>query len=180
MPSARLKLVKLAAPSAAASLSPFGRKKNTCASSCFAHPVNSSILECDSANTARGGEAGSKHAERLALAALDFASIDFATIDFAAIDRIPLPPQLHYFSKKSNWLCHYRRWLKQSKAVWLQRLHRQHSIFDFFTAEQALGRGKPHKAANTRASKPPSNQKLKNATLEAYGARAGTFKSKGC
>jgi hypothetical protein len=170
MPSARLKLVKLAAPSAAASLSPFGRKNSTCASSCFAHPVNSSILECDGANTARGGEAGSKPAERLALAALDF----------AAIDRIPLPPQLHYFSKKSNWLCHYRRWLKQSKAVWLQRLHRQHSIFDFFTAQQALGRGKPHKAADARVSKPPSKQKLKNATLEAYGARAGTFKSKGC
>jgi hypothetical protein len=166
MPSARLKLVKLAAPSAAASLSPFG-SKNTCASSSFVYPVNSSILECgdvDSANTGRGGEAGSKHAERLARAALDVAALDVATLD-----RIPLPPQLHYFSKKSNWLCHYRRWLKQSKAVWLQRLHRQHSIFDFFTA---------HRAANARASKPPSKQKLKNATLEAYGARAGTFKSK--
>jgi hypothetical protein len=78
-------------------------------------------------------------------------------------------------------MCHYRRWLKNSKAVWMQRLQRQHSILHFFTAEHRRGRSALQAPANARALRPAaSKRKLKNATLEAYGARAGTFKTPRC
>jgi hypothetical protein len=159
MPSARLKLVKLAAPSAAASSLPFCNS-STCAQ--ITNREKSISLACEGFDFGKRWETGSEGANSL------------------AVSPVPLPPQLHHFSSKAKWMCHYRRWLKNSKAVWMQRLQRQHSILHFFSAEHRQWRSSPRKSATVRATKPASNRKLKNATLEVYGARAGTFKTPRC
>ena len=165
MPSARLKLVKLAAPSAAASSSPFC---SNITRACFANPVESARLECEVIDSGKCMET------------INECSVQPRELAVAAFHHIPLPPQLHHFSSKSNWLCHYRRWLKNSKAVWLQRLQHQRSILQFFRVERS-GRSRPRHAPRSRASNPQPKRALKNSTLEVYGARAGTFKApRGC
>ena len=161
MPSARLKLVKLAAPSAAAaSLSPFC-SSNPRACIVVLHQgmsLQSDIFESDDCR--RAGSCSSSH------------------LTTAPFCNIALPPQRHHFSNKCHWLRNYRRWLKSSKAIWFQRLHRQHSILQFFASQPRRGPHHALVAAPKRAAEQVgSRNKLKNATLEAYGARAGSFKT---
>ena len=156
MPSSRLKLVKVAPPSAAASSSPFCSKKHrSCA---FVAGKNNTGFEC----------VGDEYFK------FSVGSGAASQLPPPPHRLIPLPPQLHHFASRTNWLVHYRRWLKNSKAVWLQRLHRQHSILNFFVADARRVRREPSRSSLARKAAP--KQKLKNATLEAYGARAGTFK----
>jgi hypothetical protein len=159
MPSARLKLVKLAA---AASSSPFC---SNITRTCFANPVKNARLGCEVFESGKCNETISE------------CSVQPRELAVAALHQIPLPPQLHHFSSKSNWLCHYRRWLKNSKAVWLQRLQHQRSILQFFSVERCAG---PRRAPRSRASNPQPKPALKNSTLEVYGARAATFKAPRC
>jgi hypothetical protein len=167
MPSARLKLVKVEAPLASSSSSPFGKKslRATVVSS------SNSVIECSvSVNKESCSGSSDSHADTSMPA---HGQIELPPKRHHG--QILLPPQLHHFSRKSTWLCHYRQWLKSSKAIWLQRLQRQHSILQFFAADRGHALAKPRKAA---PAKPPS--KLKNTTLEAFGARAGTFKVSRC
>jgi len=162
MPSARLKLVKVEAPLASSSSSPFG--KNSLRATVFS---SNSVIECSvNKNSCRGSS--NSHTSMPAHGQIELPPKRHH-------GQILLPPQLHHFSRKSTWLCHYRQWLKSSKAIWLQRLQRQHSILQFFAADRGHALAKPRKAA---PAKPTS--KLKNTTLEAYGARAGTFKVSRC
>ncbi len=160
MPSARLKLVKL---SAAAPSSPFCSKTTR---TCFAIPVKSARLGCAVFESAKCNEPISECSVQPRELAVS-----------APLYHIPLPPQLHHFSSKSNWQCHYRRWLKNSKAVWLQRLQHQRSILQFFSVERCA---RPRHPPRSRASNPQPKPALKNSTLEAYGARAATFKAPRC
>jgi hypothetical protein len=150
-------LVKLATPSAAVSSSPFCSNNQRA----FTADLSNSVSEVFKSGDCL--EASSCIASRCAVAPLCI---------------IPLPPQRHHFSKKSDWYSHYCRWLKSSKAIWLQRLQNQHSILHFF----AVKRHGPNRrqASAARGSKAPPQTKLKNATLEAYGARAGSFKPARC
>ena len=156
MPSARLKLVKLATPSAAVSSSPF------CSNNQRAFTVDSRNIVSETFKSGDCLEASSCIASRAV----------------APLCIILLPPQRHHFSKKSDWFSHYRRWLKNSKAIWLQRLQNQHSILHFFAAKRR-GPNRPQASA-ARGSKAQPQTKLKNTTLEAYGARAGSFKPARC
>jgi hypothetical protein len=163
MPSARLKLVKLAAPSASAATSPFcSNKPDTCALN-FKRSIVLSSDFCESGDCQEAVSCSSSH------------------VAADSLRSVPLPPQRHHFSKKSDWMCNYRRWLKKSKAIWFQRLHNQQSILQFFTSGPPPGPTRPRAFATKRvATNARSQIKLKNSTLEAYGARAGSFKTSRC
>lgn len=160
MPSARLKLVKFRKPHTSTSCSPFC--SNDARVSCD-FVDKRALLRCR-------GEA---------FAVRSCSSCDNVTDSATPRPSFPIlpPPQLHHFSKKSIWLLHYRRWLRNSKAVWMQRLHHQMSILHFFPSEPRRAPTRPTATA-PRKFQAPLKAKLVNASLEMYGARAATFSSK--
>lgn len=152
MPSARLKLVKSATPSTALPSSFCSDNARTCTIDIH------------------------KTHERISLENVSFESAHCREAGSCSLAAVQQPPQRHHFSKNSDWLCYYRRWLKNSKAIWLQRLHGQHSILHFFASEPRRHSIRPR----AFALKGTKKKQQKNATLEAYGARAGSFKTSRC